>query len=147
MSEENVEKARQMFALFRGRDATAEDEFGGRDVAKALELFHPDFELDTTRAPMPDLRGKFRGNDVLTFWRRWLEAWESIEFQEELTDAGDCVLAEITQQMRGKGSGIEVPFPPYWMVITVREGRIIGQALFLDELEALEAAGLSGHEK
>ena len=143
MSEENVEKARQMFALFRGRDATAESEFGGRDVAKALALFHPDFELDTTRAPMPDLRGKFRGNDVWRFWRRWLEAWESIEFQEELTDAGDCVFAEITQQMRGKGSGIEVPFPRYWMVITVREGLIIGQAVFLDRQEALEAAGLS----
>jgi ketosteroid isomerase-like protein len=144
MSEENVEKARQMFALFRGRDATAEDEFGGRDVAKALELFHPDFELDTTRTPMPDLRGKFRGNDVMTFWRRWLEAWESIEFQEELTDAGDRVFVEInTQHMRGKGSGIEVPFPRYWMVITMRDGLIIGQALFLDQLEALEAAGLS----
>jgi hypothetical protein len=29
------------------------------------------------------------------------------------------------------------------MVITVRKGRIIGQAIFLDEAEALEAAGLS----
>ena len=144
MSEENVQMVRQMFALFRARDATAESGFGEGDIATAVRLFHPAFELDTTRAPMPDLRGKFRGlNDVVEFWRRWLEAWESVEFEEEVTDAGDRVFVEITQQMRGKGSGIEVPFPRYWMVITVRDRRIIGQALFLDEQEALEAAGLS----
>jgi hypothetical protein len=78
MSEENVEKVRQMFALFRSRDAAAERGFGERDVAKAIELFDPDFELDTTRAPMPDLRGRYRGlNDVMEFWRRWLEAWKA----------------------------------------------------------------------
>ena len=144
MSQENLEKARQMFALFRSRDASAERGFGEVDVAKAIELFHPDFELDTTRAPMTDLQGRFRGlSDVMEFWRRWLEAWDSIEFEAELTDAGDRVFVEVKQRMRGKGSGVEVPFPPSWHVITLREGRIIGQALFLDEGEALEAAGLS----
>jgi ketosteroid isomerase-like protein len=133
-----------MFALFRGRDATAERGFGEGDVATAIELFHPDFELDTTRAPMTDLRGRFRGlKDVMEFWRRWLEAWDSVDFEAELTDAGDRVFVELKQRMRGKGSGVEVPFPPSWQVITLREGRIIGQALFLDEQEALEAAGLS----
>ncbi len=29
------------------------------------------------------------------FWRGWLEAWDGLEFDEELTDAGDNVLAAI----------------------------------------------------
>jgi len=68
MSEENVEIVRRLLELFRNRDSTADAEFGERDVAAAIELFHPDFELDTTRAPMPDLRGRFRGlRDVMGF--------------------------------------------------------------------------------
>jgi hypothetical protein len=77
------------------------------------------------------------------FWRSWLEAWGSIEFEYELTDAGDHVFAAMTvQSMRGKASGVEVDFPPYWQVFTVRERRCIRQALFPDLADALEAAGL-----
>jgi len=145
MSEENVEIVRRLLELFRNRDSTADAEFGERDVAAAIELFHPDFELDTNRAPMPDLRGRFRGlRDVMGIWRGWLEAWDGLEFDEELTDAGDNVLAAIKRQtMRGKGSGVEVEFPPYWFVFTVRNGLVARQVVFLDEGEALEAAGLS----
>ena len=126
MSEENVEIVRRLQELFRNRDSTADAEFGERDVAVAIELFHPDFELDTNRAPMPDLRGRFRGlRDVMGIWRGWLEAWDGLEFDEELTDAGDNVLAAIKRQtMRGKGSGIEVEFPPAWQVFTVRDGLV-----------------------
>jgi hypothetical protein len=94
---------------------------------------------------MHDVRGRFRGlSEVMKFWRRWLEAWESVEFEAKLTDAaGDRVFVELKQRMRGKGSGIEVPFPPYWQVFTLSEGQVIGQAIFLDKAEALEAAGLS----
>ena len=54
------------------------------------------------------------------------------------------MLAAIKRQtMRGKGSGIEVEFPPYWQVFTVRNGLVARQVVFLDEGEALEAAGLS----
>ena len=144
MSEENVEVVRQVFELFRNRDSTAEGGFGEADVARALELFHPDFELDATRMPMADLRGRYRGPiEVTDFWRRWLEPWESHTFEAELTDAGDRVLVELKQSMRGRGSGIEVPFPHAWQVFTLREGRVTRQALFLDESEAREAARLS----
>ena len=147
MSEANVEIVRRVFELFRDRDTTAEGGFGEADVATALELFHPDFELDATRMPMADLRGTYRGPaEVANFWRRWLEPWESHEFQAEMTDAGDRVLVELTQRMRGKGSGIEVEFPPAWQVFTLRERQVTRQALYLDEAEALEAAGLSGRE-
>jgi ketosteroid isomerase-like protein len=145
MSQENVERVRQVFALFRNRDTTAGGAgFGQRELAAAAEIFHPEFELDATRAPMPDLRGTFRGlADVLDFWTRWLEAWQSLEFEEKLTDAGDHVLATIERQtMLGKGSGVEVEFPPYWQVFTFRDGLVVRQAFFPSENEALEAAGL-----
>jgi ketosteroid isomerase-like protein len=145
MSKENVDTVREVFELFRNRDSTAERGFGEADVAKALELLHPDFELDATRVPMTDLRGRYRGPiEVADFWRRWLEAWESHEFGAELTGAGDRVFAEMGQQrMRGNGSGVEVSLPPVWQVFTLREGRVIGQTFYLDEAEAREAAGLS----
>jgi ketosteroid isomerase-like protein len=142
MSEENLEIVRQVFELFRNRDSAAESGFGEADVARGLELFHLDFELDATRAPMDDLRGMYSGTEALEFWGRWLEAWDTVEIEYELTDAGDRVLAAITQWMRGKGSGVEVDFPPHWQVFTVREGRISRHAIFLDEAEAREAAGL-----
>jgi ketosteroid isomerase-like protein len=146
MSQENVEIVRRVLELFRSRDWTAEAGFGERDVAAAIELFHPDFELDSTRAPMADLRGKFRGlSEAGDFRSRWLEAWGSIEFEYELTDAGEHVLATIRRQvMRGQGSGVEVELPAYWQVFTLREGRVARQVFFLEaEAEALEAAGLS----
>ena len=147
MSEENVEIVRQVVELFRNLDLKSEGAAVGEgDVAAAIEFFHPDFELDATRAPMPDLRGKFTGlTEPAAFWSKWLEAWDSIEFEDELTDAGEgIVLAAITPMaMRGKGSGIAVEFPRHWHVFTLREGQVIRQTLFLDESEALEAAGLS----
>jgi ketosteroid isomerase-like protein len=145
MSEENLERVRQVFELFRTRYSSFEAGIGKDDVAAAGEIFHPDFVLDATRAPMTDLRGTYQGlAEVIDFWRRWLEAWETIDFEDELTDAGDRVLATITRQtMKGKGSGVEVDFPHYWQVFTIRDGLVIRQALYLEEAEALEAAGLS----
>ena len=118
---------RRLLDLFRSHDLTEGVEFGERDIAIAAELFHPDFELDTTRAPMADLQGRYRGfAAVVDFWRRWLEAWASLEFEEELMPAGDQVLVAMRRQtMRGKGSGVEVEFPPYWHVFTLRDGKVV----------------------
>jgi ketosteroid isomerase-like protein len=145
MSAENVEIVRRILELFRNRDSTSVSGFGDDDLAAAAELFHPDFVLDTTRAPMPDLRGEFRGlSEVMAFWSKWLEVWGRIVFEFELTDAGEHVFTAMTvQSMRGKASGVEVAFPPYWQVFTLREGRCVRQAVYLDEAEAAEAAGLS----
>jgi hypothetical protein len=147
MPEENLEVVRQAVDLFRKLDLKSEGAaIREGDVTAAIEIFHPDLELDATRAPMPDLRGKFTGMaEVATFWSEWLEAWDSVEFEDELTDAGEHVLAAITPMaMRGKGSGVAVEFPRHWHVFTVREGQVIRDAIFFDKAEALEAAGLSG---
>ena len=94
---------------------------------------------------MPDLRGKFRGTaEVAAFWSKCLEAWDSLEFDDELTDAGERVLAAITPMaMRGKGSGVAVEFPRHWHVFTLRDEQVVRDAIFFDKDEALEAAGLS----
>ena len=142
MSEENVETVRRLLELFRNRDAT--QGIGKADIASAFEMADPDFELDATRVPMPELRGRYRGTEVGEFWSRWLEAWETVEVDVELTDAGDSVLADVKQHMRGKASGIEIDFPQHWQLFRFREGRIVGHVFFPEKTEALQAAGLSG---
>jgi ketosteroid isomerase-like protein len=142
MSEENVEIVRRALELFRQRKSDAilsED-----DVAAFAEFTDPEFELDASRAPMEDIRGVFRGAAVAEFWRDWLEAWGSLEFDEEIVDAGDHVFVAFKRQtMRGRGSGVEVEFPPYAQVFTFRDRKIVRQAIYLDEDEARRAAGLS----
>ena len=146
MSEGNVEIVRQVVELFRNFDLKSEGAaVGESEVAAATEFFHPDFELDATRAPMPDLRGTFKGlTEPAVFWSKWLEAWDSVEFEDELTDAGEHVLAAITPMaLRGKRSGVGIEFPRHWHVFTLRQGQVIRQTILFDEAEALEAAGLS----
>ena len=141
-----MEIVRKIVELFRNFDLKSEGAaVGESEVATATEYFHPDFVLDATRAPMPDLRGEFKGlTEPAVFWSKWLEAWESLEFEYELTDAGDHVLAAITPMaMRGKGSGVDVGFPRHWHVFTLRESQVVHEAIVFDEAEALEAAGLS----
>ena len=140
-----MQRVRRVFELFRSDwEPGAERDLGERQLAATAELFHPDFELDTTRAPTPDLRGKFQGPAVMGAWREWLEAWESLEFEVDLIDAGDHVLAALTRQtMRGRASGVEVELGAYWQLFSFRDGRVIRQVLFFDESEALQAAGLS----
>jgi ketosteroid isomerase-like protein len=147
MSQENVESVRAMIEAFRNRNRAAEAGFENRDLAAAAEALHPEVEWDATRTPMDDLRGIYHGLDgVAEFWRRWLEAWDTVEFSDpELIDAGDHIFIWIDdQKMRGKGSGIEVDFPyPYGWVMTFRDRKIVRTVIYVDRREALEAAGLS----
>jgi hypothetical protein len=45
--------------------------------------------------------------------------------------------------LRGRGSGADVGFD-YWLVSTLREGKVVRDHWFTDRSEAVEAAGLSG---
>ena len=80
---------------------------------------------------------------VRQFWRDWLAAWETVQFEYELVDAGDRVVALIDQRMRGRSTGIEVPFGKYAHVYTFGDGLIVHWKLYMSQAEALEAAGLS----
>jgi ketosteroid isomerase-like protein len=140
MADDNVEVARVISDAFRQGESTPA-------WAAALELLHPEMEMDTTRLPIPGLARMCRGVDEIgRFWIEWLQAWESFgSFDEpELIDAGDQVVAwQTDQRIRGKGSGIEIEMPDYAWVITIRDRKVMRATLYLDKAEALESVGLS----
>ena len=133
MSHENMERLRVAHEAF----LAGKSEFGA-------ELLDPEIEWDASEAPMPDIGGIYRGIEgVRQFWREWLAAWETVQFEYELVDAGDRVVALIDQRMRGRSTGIEVPFGKYAAVYTFRDGLIVHYTFYMSQSEALEAVGLS----
>ena len=98
-----------------------------RDVDALMAFYAPDGLVDTTRtvgvaprgraAVVPEMRGVFRGKEaVRRWWREWLGAWETVEFEYELLDAGNRVVALIDQRMRRRSIGIEVSRGKYAQV-------------------------------
>jgi hypothetical protein len=91
-----------------------------------------------------DVSGVYRGADaVRRFWREWLAAWEALQFDYELVDAGERVVMLFDLRMRGRSTGIEMPFGKVAWVYTFRDGLIVHQKLYMSQSEALEAVGLS----
>jgi len=132
MSEENVEALRAAF----------ENVLAGRSDFGA-ELLDPEVEWDASDIAALDIGGVYRGAQaVRQFWREWLAAWETVQFDYELVEAGDRVVALIDQRMRGRSTGIEVPFGKYAHVYTFRNGLIVHWKGYMSHSEALAAAGL-----
>lgn len=78
-------------------------------------------------------------------------AWDEIfdvvdDYRAAVTDvvdgAGDLVFAAVERTAKAKGSGIDATFPIF-MVITVRDGKIIRIDEVADRREALQAAGVA----
>ena len=136
MSQENVERVGTAFEVF----LAGKSEFG-------LGLADPDIEWDASEIPVPDIGGVYRGIEaVQQWWRQWLAAWETVQFEYELVDAGDRVVALIDQRMRGHSTGIDVPFGKYAQVYTFKDGLIVHWKLFMSQSKALEAAGAVGQD-
>ena len=75
------------------------------------ERWDPEIELDASESPVLDLGGVYRGRDtVQRFWRESLAAWETLRFEYELVDAGNRVVMLLDLRMRGRSTGIDVPF-------------------------------------
>jgi ketosteroid isomerase-like protein len=134
MSQENVETARQAAEAIDRRDRTAwlalhdEDcevvamddwpEAGARGAEAAWNFYGPVFDS-------LDRIGRSSIGDV------------------QLVDAGaDVVLVHLRNELRGRESSSGVQFN-YWVVVTIRQGKIVREHWFADRAEALEAAGLS----
>jgi ketosteroid isomerase-like protein len=138
MSRENVELVRRLLDMFAKRDHEA-----------VFAFYDPDIEWDATAAPdfgaVDDLSGIYRGHEgVRTYWRRWLQAWENIEFElQDVVDAGDEVVALICNQRQwGRHSGLVTEMPPYGLVFTIRDGKVVRWRSYPSQESALEAAGL-----
>jgi ketosteroid isomerase-like protein len=132
MSRENVELVRGAFENF----LAGRSDFG-------VELLDSEVEWDATDSGVPDSTAVYRGVEgVQQFWREWLAAWETVQFEYELIDAGDRVLALIDQRMRGRSTGIEVSFGKYAHLYTFRNGLIVHWKIYRSQSEALDAVGL-----
>ena len=147
MSQENVELVRGAFEDYLAGKSEFDAE-GMLTKMNSEDLWDPDIELDATMTSpsgntLPDAGGIYRGVEAARrWWREWLAAWEIIEFEYELVDAGDHVVALIDQRMRGRSTGIEMPFPKYAHVITLRNGLFVRWKFYLSQSEALAAVGL-----
>jgi ketosteroid isomerase-like protein len=137
VSRENVEIAR---SLLEG--------FARREHERAFEFYDPDIEWDVSRMRdvMLEVPGVYWGHDgIRTYWRRWLSAWKDLEFEiQDVLDAGDeAVVLVRSQRQWGRHSGIVTEFPPYGMVFTFRDGKVVRVRGFPDQESAMQAAGLS----
>jgi ketosteroid isomerase-like protein len=136
MSRENVEIVRSLAEAFQRRDHES-----------VFDLYDPEIEWDASRLTqfIPDLAGIYRGHEgVRTYWRRWLAAWKDLQFEvQNVRDAGDEVVLLVRNQRQwGRHSGIETEVPPYGMVATIRDSKVVRVRWYPDQESALEAAGL-----
>ena len=141
MSQENVESLRVLIEVFLGGTSESDRE---DTLRRSAEGWDPEIELDASDSPVLDINGIHRGTAaVQQFWREWLAAWETLDFEYELIDAGDHVVQLFDLHMRGRSTGIEVPFGELAWVYKLRDGLVVHQKLYMSQSEAFEAVRLS----
>jgi ketosteroid isomerase-like protein len=116
------------------------EDFRRGDIDAFLEKLDPDVEIYSP----PDRANPahYRGREGWLRWTRdWLEAWESFEFVDETFEpVGEHhVVMTIVQRGVGKGSGVEVEMPAYYM-LEYRDGLATRVHLYPDREQALGAA-------
>jgi ketosteroid isomerase-like protein len=126
---QNVEIVRRAFAY---------EIYGVGDRAEAEAIFDPDVVINPTE------EGPSYGLDAIRDnIEHWKGAWEELEVTtEEFIDAGDRVLVTAHHRGRGRGSGIEVD-TRFYLVYSLRNGKVVRSDEYADRADALEAAGLS----
>jgi ketosteroid isomerase-like protein len=133
MSEQNVDVIRKLYEFFDSRDL----EPAFPDYA------HPDIEL---RVPplYPDTPEVFRGREGVERWIAIIdEVWAEWRFEpERYLDGGSTVvvLTRLIAEGRTSGVHLEREVAHLW---TVEAGCATSIRVYLNQAEALEAAGLS----
>jgi ketosteroid isomerase-like protein len=133
MSEENVEIVRNAFAAF-----------DRRDIEGVLRLCDEDIVI-TQPPELPGVSPEQHGHrGVLEAFAIWPEQWNDyrIEILKIAAAPGGKVFVTTRTSGRGKQSGVEVDME-FSFVFTVRDAKISEWRLFVQEDQALEAAGLS----
>ena len=128
MSQENVQIVRRAFAY---------EIYGVGDRAEAEAVFDPDVVINPTE------EGPSYGLDAIRDnFEHWKGAWKELEVTtEEFIDAGDRVLVAVHHRGRGRESGIEVD-GRFYLVYSLRNGKVARSDEYADRADALEAAGL-----
>ena len=140
MSQENVELVRRLLEMFAAREHEAVFAFYDREIEWNAEVSPGGLGL------VDDLQGVYHGHDgVRTYWRRWLQAWKDLTFEvEDIVGAGDEVVALIRNQRQwGRQSGIVTEMPPYGLVFTIRDGKVVRWQSYPSHSSALAAVGLA----
>jgi ketosteroid isomerase-like protein len=131
MPEDNVEVVREVI-----------DAFNAGDAERAFALVDPEVEFRSALVEQKTYRG-FAG---LRQYREDLDAaWEEWQTEDDrFRDAGgDRVLHLYRIVGRGKGSGVPVE-QEIAILWRLREGKLLEGEVFLDQRDALVAAGLEG---
>jgi ketosteroid isomerase-like protein len=132
MSQEIVDRLRAGLDRF---NRTGEIEVG---------FLAPDFEMHQASS-IVDTAGVFHGPDALRDSLRELEeSFDDLSFQAErfIEAPGGEVVVFIHSRGRGRGSGLEIDNHIAW-VWTFRGDQAVRLAVYEEQAEALEAAGLS----
>jgi ketosteroid isomerase-like protein len=132
MSQENVDIVRRSLDAFNRRDRTA-----------WLALCDPEYQA----VPIADWPETDPTSGPEAAWDVYVEAdeqWEASPYEVvKLIDAENGqVVAHLIREMRGKASGVGVTYD-YWLVSTVRNGKVRRTDFYEDEPQALAAVGLS----
>ena len=132
MSQENIDLVRGAFALMT---------IPG-DPGPMIAASGPSFEMHLVG--VGGAPAHYVGEDgIREFFRDVSESWESFRFEAtDLRDLGDLVLVLGDVSGRGRVSGVDVDDRWGW-IVELRHGRAASLRGFLDQREALEAAGLS----
>jgi ketosteroid isomerase-like protein len=112
------------------------------DIDGLIALCDGDFELDmSARLLNPET---YRGHEgIRRFYREVCEVWEEFRWEPlRFFEAADKVVVLLHSHGRGRGSGLEMARDAA-MVWTAREDRVVSVRFYIDQGEALEAAGLS----
>ena len=131
MSQENIGIVRNAF-----------DAYDRDDIDEVLRLCDEDIVI-TQPPELPGVAPQQRGHrGVLEAFGIWPEQWDDYHLKIlRITDAGDQVVVTTRQGGRGKQSGVDVEMD-FTFVFTVRARKIVEWRIFMDEQQALEAAGL-----
>jgi ketosteroid isomerase-like protein len=132
MSQENVEVVRQHIEAFRQGDPPG-----------ALSHLDPYVVWDASRIDLPDVTVAYGHEEFSQTIRHYNGAFDDYNFvAQRLTDLGSsAVLALLTEEGRGKGSGTPVR-QSMVALYAVIDGKIVRITFFPGEAEALQAAGL-----
>jgi ketosteroid isomerase-like protein len=139
VSQQNLDFVRNVFG---GVESMDRDALLGALPELIRQLADPAIEWieDPTRA---DSR-TYRGHDgVLASWRRWLEQWEDYGWEaERFVDCGDDVFVAARETGSGSSSGATVS-SSIFIVITIREEKVLRWREYYNEASALQAVGLA----
>jgi uncharacterized protein len=131
MSRENVEAVRSVY-----------DRWSNGNFQASLDLFDP-LALLVQRPGFPEAGTYLGEEEIVEYTRGFLEPWTRIAIEaEDITDAGESVVAAVRQHGVGGTSGAATEFR-YYQVWSFRGRKVIRLENFRERSEALEAVGLS----